>query len=328
MSGRISIVWGLLAAGTVALSATAAMAQAWKPEKAIEIVVPSGAGGGLDTAARGIQTSMQKLGIAQNVVVNNKPGGSGTVAIAYMNQHAGDPHYIQVQAPPFLTNPIVGTSQLGQKDATPLALMLTEEIIFSVSAKSDIKTGKDLAERLGKDASSLSVGISASPGGHSHIATALIVKAAGGDPKKLKTVVFQGGAEAATALLGGHIDVAVTPASSVLGHKAAGTLRIVGLTAEHRSKGGLADVPTFKEQGVNAVFSNWRLVAGPVKMTPAQIAWWDEALGRVAKSAEWAELADRNLWSVEYKSAKEMPDFVREQTEELTVILKEVGLAR
>jgi len=328
MSGRISIVWGLLAAGAVGLSTTAAMAQGWKPEKAIEIVVPSGAGGGLDTAARGIQTTMQKLGIAQNVVVNNKPGGSGTVAVAYVNTHPGDGHYIQVHAPAFLTNPIVGLSQLGPKEGTPLALMVTEEIIFSVSAKSNIKTGKDFADRLAKDAASLSIGISASPGGHSHIATALITKAGGGDAKKLKTVVFQGGAEAATALLGGHIDVAVTPASSVLGHKAAGTLRIIGVTAETRAKGGLADVPTFKEQGVDAVFSNWRMVVGPVNLTPAQIAWWDDALSRVAKSAEWAELADRNLWSVEYKSSKEMPEFVSRETAELTAVLRDVGLAK
>ena len=308
---------------------TAAAAADWKPERTIEIVVPSAPGGGLDVTGRTLQHILQdgKVITTASTVVN-KPGGSGTVGIAYIDQHKGDAHYICVQSPPLLTNSITGTTTLGLKDVTPVALLVTEEIIFSVAADSPIKTGADLAAMLKKDSSSVSIAVSSSPGGHSHAAAALVAKAAGGDPKKLKMVFFGSGAEAATALLGGHVMLAATPASSILGHRQAGKLRVIGIPTDKRLPGALADVPTFKEQGLDVVFSAWRALVGPKDMTPAQLAWWDETLAKVVATPEWKTSAERNEWTLDYRNSKQVGAFFDDQSQKLVAVLGELGLAK
>src|SRR5262249_54362923 len=158
----------------------------------------------LDTTARVLQRMLQEQKLTDAPVnVLNKPGGAGTIGIAYTNQHRADGHYICVQSPGLLTNELVGTSTIGLKDVTPVAQLVDEEIIWTVAADAPFKTGAQLAQQLGKDPASVSLAMSSAPGGHSHIAAALVTKAVGGDPRKLKTVFFDGGGQAAIALMGG-----------------------------------------------------------------------------------------------------------------------------
>jgi putative tricarboxylic transport membrane protein len=320
-----------LACAALFLAAPLAQAQTkdWRPQRTIEIVVPSAPGGGLDVTGRTVQHILQegKL-IDQASTVVNKPGGSTTVGIAYINQHRGDAHYILVQSPPLLTNTITGTTPVGLKDVTPVALLVTEEIIFSVAADSPIKNAADLARMLKNDSASVTIAVSSSPGGHSHAAAALVAKAAGGDPKKLKMVFFNSGAESATALLGGHVMLAATPASSILGHRQAGKLRVIGIPTEKRLAGALADAPTFKEQGYDVVFSAWRAMVGPKNMTPAQLAWWDATLAKVTATPEWKAAAERNEWTLDFRDSTQVAAFFDEQSAKLAEVLGELGLAR
>jgi len=323
--GAIAIAAGLALGG---LSGTA-LADDWKPTRPIEIIVPSGPGGGLDLAGRTLQAVMQEKKLSpEPITVLNKPGGSGTVGIAYANTHPGNGHYVGVQALPLITNRLSGQSEIGLDDVTPLAQLLTEQIIFSVSADSPIKNGQDLVAMLHKDPSSVSVGVSSSPGGQSHIAAALVLQAAGEDPTKLKIVFFDSGGEAATALMGNHITVAVTPAAVVLGPSQAGKVRMIALPAANRQKGALADVPTWKEQGIDVEFATWRVLVGPKGMTPEQIAWWDDALGKATSSPEWAAAADRNLWTQDYKNSKDLKAFLDQEQTQLGALLKQLGLAK
>ena len=306
-----------------------ATADDWKPTRPIEIIVPSGPGGGLDLAGRTLQGVMEQKHLSpEPITVLNKPGGSGTVGIAYANTHPGNGHYVGVQALPLITNRLTGQSQIGLDDVTPLAQLLTEQIIFSVAADSPIKNGQDLVAMLKKDPSSVSVGVSSSPGGQSHIAAALVLQAAGEDPSKLKIVFFDSGGEAATALMGGHITVAVTPAGVVLGPSQAGKIRMIAVPAATRQKGALADVPTWKEQGIDVEFATWRVLVGPKGMTPAEIAWWDDALGKATSSPEWAAAADRNLWTQDYKNSTDLKAFLDQEQTQLAALLKQLGLAK
>jgi putative tricarboxylic transport membrane protein len=151
-----------------------------------------------------------------------------------------------------------------------------------------MKGGPDLLARLKKDSSSVSVAVGKQRWQHeSHCNGVAGKKAAGGDARKLRTVVFQGGGEAITALLGGHIDVNSSAANNVVPHKEAGKLRVLGVAAPRRLGGVLADVPTWKEQGVNAVVTNWRMVAGPKGMTAEQVAYWDRVLAKLTATDEW-----------------------------------------
>ncbi|WP_438393196.1 tripartite tricarboxylate transporter substrate binding protein [Caballeronia sp. DA-9] len=304
-------------------------ADAWQPTRPIEVIVPSAPGGGLDLVGRTLQSVIQQEKLSPRpVTVINRPGGGGTVGIAYMNAHPGNGHYVSVQALPLITNNITGLSTVGLDDVTPLAVFVTEQVVFACAANGPIKNGKDLIDMLRKDPSSVSMAVSSSPGGQSHAAAALMLKAAGVDPKKLKIVFFDSGGEALTSLMGGHVTASATPAGVVLGPSQAGRVRLIGIPADSRQPGDLANVPTWKEQGINVQFSTWRVLVGPKGMTPAEIAWWDSVLQKATASPEWAAAIKRNLWTADYQNSAQTKVFLSGEKARLTPLLTELGLAK
>jgi len=322
---KLSITVAYVAAFLIAGPAAAQ----WKPERNIEIIVGTGPGGGQDKTARTVQHLLtDKRFIEAPVTVVNKPGGGGAVGWAYLNQHAGDPHYAVIGTTTLLTSQIIGRSPVGFTDITPLAMLLSESVALSVRQESPLVTGKDLVERLKKDASSVSASIGSSVGGPNHIAFALIAKAAGGDVKKLKTVVFQGGGEAITATLGGHVDLISSAANNVIPHLAASKMRVLGIAAPQRLGGVFAKVPTWKEQGIDVQITNWRMLAGPRGLTAAQIAYWDGALAKLVKTDEWKKDLDNNVFENTYMNSDETRRYLKAQYDQFHAALSEVGLAK
>ncbi|MFT4064070.1 tripartite tricarboxylate transporter substrate binding protein [Paraburkholderia sp.] len=320
----------LLCAAVLITRATFAIADdGWQPHRPIEIVVPSAPGGGLDLVARTLQSVIQQEKLSNKpVTVMNRPGGGGTVSIAYINSHSGDGHYVSVQALPLITNRITGLSTVGIDDVTPLAVFVTEQVVFSVPGDSAIKTGRDLVALLNKDPSAVTLGVSSSPGGQSHDAAALVVKGVGQDPKKMKVVFFDSGGEALTALMGGHVTVAATPAGVVLGPSQAGRVRLIAIPGGTRQGGALANVPTWKEQGVDVDFSTWRVLVGPKNMSSAEVAWWDNVLKKATSSPEWAAAVKRNLWTADYQNSTRTRAFLKSERDRLTPLLTDLGLAK
>ena len=322
---KLSITVAYVAAFLIAGPAAAQ----WKPEKNIEIIVGTGPGGGQDKTARTVQHLLtDKRFIEAPVTVVNKPGGGGAVGWAYLNQHAGDAHYAVIGTTTLLTSQIIGRSPVGFTDITPLAMLLSESVALSVRQESPLLTGKDLVERLKKDASSVSASIGSSVGGPNHIAFALIAKAAGGDVKKLKTVVFQGGGEAITATLGGHVDLISSAANNVIPHLAAGKMRVLGIAAPQRVGGAFAKVPTWKEQGIDVQITNWRMLAGPKGLTAAQVAYWDGALAKLVRTDEWKKDLDNNVFENTYMNSDETRRYLKAQYDQFHAALSEVGLAK
>ena len=95
------------------LAGSAGAQSAWKPERNVEIISGTAAGGAVDKANRTVQRIWQDkkiLDVTSSVV--NKPGGGNTIAWNYINQHAGDGHYVSIAPYTILTNKIIGMSQL------------------------------------------------------------------------------------------------------------------------------------------------------------------------------------------------------------------------
>ena len=312
------------------LCAVAPAAQpAWKPVKNVEIIVGVGPGGGVDRTARTLQKVLQEKRLPEvNSAVVNKPGGGGVLAQSYLNQHAGDAHYLEVSATSLLTNHITGKTPNAWSDFTPLALLYDEFIGFAVRADSPLKTGRDLAEVLRKDAGALPVGIATSAGNTNHIALALLAKQAGGDVKKLKVVVFSSGGESTTALLGGHVGLVATPAATALPQMQSGALRLIAVAAPKRLDGALAQVPTWRELGYEIVVSNWRPVMGPRGLTAEQIAYWEDVIRRFTQTAEWKNELAATGGIAHYMGSRELAHFLDAQNAGFRAILSELGLAR
>jgi putative tricarboxylic transport membrane protein len=307
----------------------AAPAASWTPDQPVEIVVGTSAGSGSDTTARWMQHWLrEKKLVAVPVNVLNKPGGGGTIAATYMNQHPGSGNYLLVTSPSLLTNAITGRSAIKYSDMTPLAQVGAESVVFTVRAESPLKTAQDLAAKLKADPTSLSFSIGVAIGSHNHIATAEVAKALGADIRKLKVVAFSGSADGVTALLGGHIDVSASPASAVLAHVKAGRLRTLAVSSEQRLAGDFASVPTWTELGIPAVSANWRSIVGPKGMTPEEIAYWDDVLGRLTRLPEWRHDLETRLVEPTYLNSRDTRRRMEAETAQLTTVLTDLGLVK
>jgi putative tricarboxylic transport membrane protein len=316
---------------TLALAALQSQAQpAWKPDRNVEIVVPSAPGGSNDKTARTVERIIQEKRLlgGTTLTVVNKPGGGNMMTMNYLIQHPGDAHYVMVGTPTILTNHIIGASTLNYTDFTPIASLFNDYVVFAVKADAPFKGGRDLAERLKKDPKSVSIGFATAVGSHNHIAAGLLAKAIGADVRSLKVIAFKGSAEAITALLGGHIELVTTAAGNVAEHVAAGKLRVVGVAANQRLPGPFASVPTWKEQGISVVFGGWRSIMGPKGMTPAQVAFWEKILSQMVATPEWKADLEHNYWSNDFALSEQFKTDLRQDYTSMKAVLGELGLAK
>jgi putative tricarboxylic transport membrane protein len=328
---RANTSWLITIAITLCVATTApALAQpAWKPAGAVEIIVPSGPGGGTDHTARVIQKIWQERQFLEvPVSVVNKSGGGGSVALAYLTQYAGSAHHLQVASAVLLTNHIVGRSKLNYTDFTSIALLQSEYVVLAVNSKSPLKNGNDLVARLKQDPATLSFAVGTSLGGANHSTAAALARAAGVDPRKLKTVVFKSSSESSVAALGGHVDVVAASASQVLPHLRSGAMRFIAVSAPKRLGGELAAVSTLKEYGIDAVVNNFRFMIGPSGLTAAQVAYWDQMTAKIAQADEWKKDLENSLSENTYLNSRETRKYLDAEYAELKSLMSEMGLAK
>ncbi|HEX2830448.1 MAG TPA: tripartite tricarboxylate transporter substrate binding protein [Burkholderiales bacterium] len=324
----MSLTKGFAAALLLCTAAFAAHAQ-WAPTKPVEMLVGVSPGGGIDRTARTIQKIMQDRRVVPTPVnVVNKPGGGSTIVQAYLNSHPGDAHYYEITATSLLTNHITGKTVLGHRDFTPVAMLYDEYLGFAVPADSPIRDGKALIEALRTRAAELPIGIATSAGNTNHIAAGIVAKAAGADVKKLKVVIFSSGGESMTALLGGHVALVVTPSANLIPHVQSGKLRAIAVSAPQRLGGALAVVPTWREQGVDAVVANWRPVIGARGWTPQQTAYWERVFEQVVATPEWQREIERTGGVAHFMKSRELAAYFDAQYAVFRSVLSDLGLAK
>jgi len=325
----VKFVCGIaMGCAALAMSITPAMAQEWKPSRTVELVVGSAPGGSPDIMARLIQSIFQNTGLVPNSTVVNKPGAANTIGWAYLNQHAGDGHYVATFSPALIGNRIMGTTQLNYLDFTPLNILAREFVVLAVKGDSPITSLKELTALLKKDSQAVSFAFATARGNHNHIVMSMYLKSIGVDPKVAKAVIFPGGGPAQTALLGGHIDVYVASPRSMVPMQKEGRVRILGVSAAQRQPGALADLPTLRELGSDAVFFTWRGFMGPKGLKPAEIAYWDAVFEKLAQSEEWKKDTERELWNSDYLLSARTREHLDREAGVMTTILTELGLAK
>jgi putative tricarboxylic transport membrane protein len=316
-----------LLAACAAFAVPAAAQQPWKPSRNVEIVVGSGAGGAADRQGRVVQKYLQAFPGIPSVTVSNRAGGGGSLAYTFLAQHPGEAHYLGTMATSLLTNQITGVAQVGYQDLTPLNILIREYVAVWVRNESPITSGKELVALLRKNPAGVSFAFSTARGNQNHIVIGMIARAAGVDPKALRIVVYASGGQGMTAALGGHVDVWVGTAGSALQHLQNGTIRVLGISSAQRAAGRLAVMPTLKEQGIDAQYFAWRGFAGPKGLTPAQIAFWDQAFGRLVQGEEWRKELDDNGWADGFAGAAETRRHLDAEYELLRKMLAELGVA-
>jgi putative tricarboxylic transport membrane protein len=148
---------GLLAALMV-LAPSLARAQSWKPEKPVELIIGTTPGGPQDRQGRLIQRIFQERKFFdQPSSVTNKPGGGGAVGLAYMANHKGDAHLLQVVAQPLISNHVAGRTKLHYADFSPVAIFAVEYVTLVTRADAPIKDAREFIASMRKDPAAYSV---------------------------------------------------------------------------------------------------------------------------------------------------------------------------
>lgn len=244
MKRRMFVVAGVLVAGCVL--GTWGLASAAYPERAIEIIVPFGVGGGSDTAARAVGEGLKPL-LKVPLVISNMPGGGATKGMLHVAQQPADGYMVLAITTSHLIDAVKPKTRVNiLKDFDPIMRIQWDTSAVFVSADSKFKTLADLID-YGKKNPKMLKFAGTSPGGWSEIQTVGFFKMQGVD---VTFVPFDSGAEIKAAILGGHIHGAVEELAETLPLVEAGKLRAL-VTIMDKRHPALPNVPCTVELGIN-----------------------------------------------------------------------------
>lgn len=307
-------------------AAVMAAAPAWaqfKPTKPVEFIVHTGPGGGADVLARFIAQAIEKENLAPvRFQVNNKSGGGGLTAMAYVAEKKGDAHAIAVFTGNWLTNPLTRKeAKFTVKDLSPVARLVLEPALIAVKSDAPFKTLKNFIDEAKKNPKTLKQS-GGSQTSRDNVVRQLLMKETGAD---WAYISFPGGGERIAALLGGHVNMMVIEPQEAGEHIRAGNMRVIAQVADKRLA-GFPSVPTIKEAGYD--IPNVPQVRGilmPPGVAPDVVAYYEDLFLRLSKTPTWQKyLADQQFEDGFQKSA-ELSKFFDTFTEQMRGILKEAG---
>ena len=288
------------------------------PTKTIQIINPFPPGAVTDIVARIVAPKMSAL-LGQQVVVVNKAGGGGAVGIQAARDSAPDGYTILVTPPPVVLIPIVNkNSGFTLKDFVPLTLATSSPNTTVVKADAPWKSLEDVLAEAKKNPGQLTYG-SAGPGTTPHFIGELV---------KLKTkidmthVPLGSESAAATAVLGGHVNIAFLTLGTTRSHIEAGTMRALAVASNRRLK-DFPNVPTTVEKGFSELnLKIWVGFFAPAKTPPAIVKRLAGAIGESLKDAEVAAQIEKAQALVENLGPQEAAKFLIEEERKWSEVAK------
>ncbi len=291
----------------VVLVAGSAFAQAKFPVRQINIVVGASAGGTSDTVTRFLAKDVEaQLGVP--VVVTDKPGGSCSVAFEYMASQRPDGYHLMYMPVESAMVKALGFTQLEPKSVRFFAHAMFLPATVTVNAKSPWKTFGDLIAYAKANPGKVTVGNSGT-GSIWHFAAVGIEQACG---VSFNHVPFDGGAAAATAVMGGHVDVATVAPGEVLAGVKSGDLRVLAIVDTKRSP-LYPDVPCFKELGYDVKILAWGAFAAPAGTPDNVVAVLEAAFAKAIQSQGFKDLCMKYGLTPGYMGAKDAQAFAESQ---------------
>lgn len=252
----------------------------------LKILVGFPPGGSADTIARQIGIAMKDD--YASVVVENKPGAAGRIALQQLKKSAPDGQTVIVlPSGPMVLFPHVykNVGYDAVKDFTPVSLLARFQFGIVSGPGSNVKTIAEMLAKAKTDPASASYG---SPGAGSlpHFLGVMLEQTSG---TALNHVPFQGGAPANTALLGGHIGYKMDVVSETAPFHRDGKVRIIAVTGSKRDA-QIPEVPTLKEQGINMDATAWFAMYGPAGMSAQTLSKLE---AQVRKAVNRPEIRDQ-----------------------------------
>ena len=277
------------ALGSVILLGGAQLAVAGPPRP--ECIAPANPGGGFDLTCRLAQAGMDTV-LGQPMQVTFMPRGVGAVAFALFNTtRTADENAIVAFSTGSLLNIITGKfGRWTENDIRFVATVGTDFGVIAVRSDSNYGSLKDLMDELAQTPASLVIGAGGSVGSQDWMKAALLLRSVGQDPRKMRYVSFDGGGEAATALLGGHIDVFTGDFGEIRSRLGDDRIRVLAILSDARLEPPFHDIPTAVEQGYDVI---WRIVRGFYMgrdVAPEDYDYWVDAFQKAFGTPEFVSL--------------------------------------
>jgi putative tricarboxylic transport membrane protein len=291
----------------------------------IHFLIPGGAGGGWDGAARGVGEALTAAGIVGNASYENMSGGGGGLAFTYLMDNAQSNHgTLMVQSTPLVIRGLTGEISQTFRDAVPIAGVLGDYAALVVAADSPIQDFQGFVAAYQANPDAVATGGGSVPGGMDHLVASLVLEAAGVNAEDVQYIPYDAGGTAMAGLLSGEIQALSTGFSEAVEMAAAGEVRILGLTARERLP-EFPDVPTFAEQGADMEFVNWRGFFAAPGLPEDQQAAYIEALRTMMATPEWEEVRARNGWTNIWYEGADFTDFLTNQENEMREMMTGLG---
>jgi len=253
------------------------------PNKPVRWIVPTGAGGGTDLAAR-LFAQIATESWHQSVVVDNKPGASGMIGLDSLANSPADGYTLGfISVSQFIDSILLQKYSFdSSKDFTPISLVATSPMVLLTHPDSGFSSVKELIEYAKAHPSELSYS-SGGSGGLTHLCMEVFLRKA-----KISAVhiPYKGTGPAIIDLLAGRVQMTFSTLPAAMQYIKTGRLKAIGIASNVRSPLAL-DIKTFKEQEVNGVvFGNWYGLIGPKNMPPSVVQKISSSLNTSAKVIE------------------------------------------
>ncbi|MCC6531064.1 MAG: tripartite tricarboxylate transporter substrate binding protein [Burkholderiales bacterium] len=248
--------------------ASAATAQSW-PARPLRILVGFAPGGTADVSAR-LTGDLVAKEIGQSVVIDNRPGSAGSIALETLVRGPRDGHTIVVSSDSSFYQPVLNPSLAyrAQRDLRPITILTNQPIVIAAHPAPGWKSIADLLKAAKARPGEIAYGLS-SPSGTQAVAAGVFFKGAG---VRMIGVPYKGGGPAVIDLISGQVPVAVLGTAPLVPHVKAGRVTLLAVTSKDRAK-ALPDVPTLAELGFPFMdISQWFGAVAPAGMADDIVA--------------------------------------------------------
>jgi tripartite-type tricarboxylate transporter receptor subunit TctC len=301
----------LVAAGLGALALAPLASQAAYPDKPITLIVSAAPGGTTDIAARLIAQPLARA-LNQTVVVENKPGASGSIAAQAVTRAAPDGYTLLLQYSGYqVITPLItpGLPWDPVKDFTPIANVLSAPQVVVVRPSLPVNSLKELVAYAKAHPGELNYASSGN-GSLQQVATELLNQMAG---TKITHIPYKGTGPALNDLLGGAVDMTITTPPPLLGQIAAGKLRALAVTGKARLP-SLPDVPTAAEAGYpDLVVSSWFAMYAPANTPKAVVDKLSGEIEKIMRTEEFRKKAAEQGAEAEYMGPEALGKYTRDE---------------
>ena len=294
----------------------------------VHFLIPAGPGGGWDGTARGIGEALRKSGLVERVSYENLSGGGGGRAIARLIETADrQQNTLLISSTPIVVRSLQGIFPQSFRDLRVIGSVIADYTAILVRADSPHTDFNSLAASYQQDPRSVKIAGGSVRGSTDHFVVAKAMQLAGGTPRSIVYVAYDGGGKAMAGLLTGECDALSTGLSEAIEMHRAGQVRILAITAPQRLT-ELPDVRTLTETGLPLTFANWRGFFAAPGLTEQRYKQMINTVEAVVETSEFEEIRSRNGWSRLQLSDQAFYDYLEQQEQEIGELMRQLGYLR